>query len=152
MSHSFRPHLSICTRHKSKQRPRGVKWFFQYHIESIVGYLRRSQIAPRSSSLKQCTISQFLCIRNWAQPRWVLCFRVSSEGCSQYVSQGWDIVWNSHLGKSPRVKLIYTVVGGIQILKGVGLRTSVSCWLLAGGFPLSFATWASTMYSLHHQN
>lgn len=152
MSHSLRPRLPICTRCKSKQRPRGVKWLFQHRTESIVGYLRRSHIAPRSSSRKWLTISQFLCIGSRAQPSWVLCFRVSSEGCSLDVSQGWDIIRNSHPGKSPRAKPIYPVLGGIQILKGAGLKTSVSCWLLAGGFPLSFATWTSTMCSLHHQN
>lgn len=149
MSHSFKAHLSICTRRKSKQRPRGVKRFFQLHTESNVGHLHRSQIAPSSSSLKQLTISQFLCIRNRAQPSWVLCLGVSSKGYSQ---PGLGHHLKLSPGEAPLCQAHLYSCWCNQILKGVGLRTSVSCWLLAGGFPLSFATWTSITCSLRHQD
>ena len=76
----------LCTRKKRKLRYRSIKWFYQYHTESI-SYLSRLQITPKFSSLKQLTFLKFLCIQHLAQFSWTLCFKDSLEGCSQGISR-----------------------------------------------------------------
>ena len=58
----------------------------------------------------------------WAGLSWVPCFRISSRAA----------VTSSCAWRRASFKVLSVVIGRIQFLWGVGLRTSVPCWLVGG--------------------
>lgn len=66
-----------------------------------------------------------------------------AKGCSQP---------RDLLGTDPLLSSLTWLLVGFSPLCVVGLRASVSCWLLAGSLPPFLATWAPPQGSSHHGN
>lgn len=126
------------TRQKRKRRPRGGKWFSQHHTESN-SYLCGSQTTPTCSSLEQGIVSPFLCIRNQAQPSWLLGCRVTSPDCNQSVSQGWGLLWNLTQGRAPFPTSFVWLLAKFRSLGLLDWRLQFlsGCWLETSPSPLS---------------
>ena len=62
----------------------------------------------------------------WAGLSWVPCFRISSRAAVRVSSRA------AVTSSCASFKVLSVVIGRIQFIWGVGLRTSVPCWLVGG--------------------
>lgn len=113
---------------------------FQVMFVSVICYEKIK--CHKLSHLKQHTLSHSFCGSGiWAQLKLGCLLQDLSEGCNQGASEGWGLIrklswgricFSVHLGRSWQHSILFWVVG---------LRGSVSSWLLAKGHPRILAVW-----------
>lgn len=135
-SHKYLYIQPSCTRQKRKLRQRSIKRVLLSITQNLIVIYVGYKLPQIYRSLKQLTILKFLFIQHLEPVYPDPLLQGLSEGCSQSISRVGVSSESLHGEESPS-KLICTVVGRIQILEVVGLRTSVSHWLLAGSSLIS---------------
>lgn len=73
----------------------------------------------------------------------------SPTGCNHSIGRrSLSRLHQGSTGTESASKFIHVIVGKIQLLEGCWTEGLVSCWLLAGGCPQSFDSWASPTWQL----